>query len=395
MIIQDFSPFQFIEPVIYRGHKSKIIDIIILTPSCFISLDISGTVMLWEVRGNDTVHSQLYSKVYSPQKSREDFTCISEISHESFMSISAIKDSRTKTYVYMGLSIDEVWIYEFGDERNGSTISKPYLKKLRIIPHIPITHISRIYNFTLFNNNEYLLLINQRGELNVRYMDDESEVTFNSTNDIYNYGKLINIHKCYKTYSSAVFVIVFERNIIKIAFRPVQNKARILNFQHSEVNFNSTVFSDSLHINCSHFMEKRNCLILGTQNGFKILDIDKEFELYREHVSDSIISIDSLMLQENGRRRTELNDEFIISSCTEKSKEIIYVYKMTIPTMDNNTGMSYDGGLDSKQIVMVEGGNVEWFAGGKLYDIYLDESDNFTLYAVDSNKLVSFILFYF
>lgn len=386
MIIQDFSPFQFVEPVIYRGHKSEIINIIILTKQCFISLDKSGTVLTWEIRGNETQHNQLYSRIYSPQKSREDFACIQEFSNVNFISISTIV-SHSKTYAYIGLKTDEVWIYEFNNEISGGAtiISRPNLFKIRSIHNLPITHISRILNFTLFNNNEYLLLINQTGELNVRFMLDESEVDLNG-DDMYQPDKLINIHKCYNLNNAANFVVVLQNEIKKITFRPLQNKARILGFQHSKVNFNSTVFSDPVQINCSHLMEKRNCLILGTQNGFKILDIDKEYELYREHVSDSIKSIDSLML--DNRRNAEMQDEFIISSCTEKSKEIIYVYKMTIPSM-NTIGSSSHDNLDSTQIVM-EGGTVEWFAGGQLYDIFLDNSlDDFILYAVDCNRIVS------
>lgn len=302
-----------------------------------------------------------------------------EFQNPNFVNISAI-DSHSNKYVYIGLKTDEVWVYEFNNEIK----SKKKLKKIRSIHNLPITHISHILNFTLLNKNEYLLLMNETGKLNVRFMLDESEVNLNG-DYMYQTDKLINIHQCHNL--NANFVVVLQNNIIKISFRPLQNKARILGFQHSKVNFNSTVFSDPVQINCSHLMEKRNCLILGTQNGFKILDIDNEFELYREHVSDSINSIDSLML--NNCRNTEMYDEFIISSCTEKSKEIIYVYKMTIPSMYAVGSSSSHDNLDTKQIIM-EGGTVEWFAGGQLYDIFLDKFvDDFILYAVDSNRIVS------
>lgn len=384
IILKDLSSIYSVASTIFTGHESTIIDMVILDNHQFMSLDRNGIVKIWSVK-QTPIECQRKKKDGVSMRNvnvvEQQRYSVQEISFDDSRIISM---STMVEYNYNG-EVVRLICFALKNQTNWNEI--------RIYSHLPGDDEKplRIYHYSNFDVqmvqvkriipflDDYYLFMNDTGEVLIISKSDSGRVAL--TNPFPKYDQLlVNVHFYDRRPDIFKFLVVFAKQIIRCELRRTI-RSKVLEFNYEALLSNEVDLYDFGQINCTKITNDKKFLLLGTNQGCIFFDYKKNVEIFRIQVSEEITSFDTYHLNSSVY-------EYMIVSCTKKSHEICYLYGLsTACDMDNISELTL---CEKKKLETV------WLVGGKMCDVSYDEdTDEFTLYAVDCEQKVGlFLLIY-
>lgn len=388
ILLTDMSSQYTVEPTVYSGHRSTIVDIQVFLKEYFVSIDTFGVIKIWSLK-DTAVERRRQSR-----SDREDIRlgarqnlqaecfgatnatrgqCIQTIENTANQNLcfliknqAAASDLRMFVATANGRIVSHQWntITSMFDNRNTESFDSKMenIKQLFFVPRF------------------YMMALTSHGSNAFFSLKDHSQVPRTRKMDL-STAPPIGVHRLQtKVRNTAtvnhpnVLAIVYCNQIFHI------NITEIAGILSTELKPLVLSDEDQNFITCSAVTEDNYYLILGTKKGIIVFDPHSGREILRSSVSDNITCIDVCSLDDNYYK-------YIVISATKKGGPGIYVHGIVMENGCMQWASSKMGSpISESNLNGLKEGLSTWFSGGHLFDVAEDPVDgSFKLVAADSN----------
>lgn len=387
-----------VEPTLYTGHETTIVNLQVFLVNYFISLDASGLMKVWQYKETPVARRRRSNRESDDEdlRARQNInpecfgvqnatkgTCLQTIENRKkgdrnlcFLILTMTRDSDLRMFVATDSGFIATYQWNEDNERfeyrNSESFDTkfPHIKELFFVPKM------------------YLMALNSYGTNAFFNLKNHSQLPRSRKMDL-SIDTPIGIHRINPrrrntatVTQTSIFAIVYCNRIFKVTVSVIANimspEQCVFTLSDEDQNF----------ITCSTVTEDNEYLILGTKKGIIVYDVNNEHgrEILRSSISDNITCIDVCQLD-------DITDEFkyVIISATKKGGAAIYMHGIlfehnTMKWVSNRMGSPInENNLNGRESLN------GYLIGGKLFDVVEDPiSSTFKLLAGDSSYNVHY-----
>lgn len=380
----DMSSKYSVEPTVFLGHECAIADMRVFLGHYFVSLDVSGTLKVWSLKGTE-IQRRRVSQSRSEYGARQNILMgrgqnagqlLQSIELTGAKILSFVlnePNDASKLHMFLATDTGDIKYYHWNNERLLFEFWPSYSFEPNTLNACKLILIP-------FANATVMMVITRSGTSEFFNLRDHSKMARTARLEFPTVPP-INVHAQSQRVKNAATIsethlltVIFYDRIIEIDISVIgqilMTDVREIYRMTKEQNF----------INCSMMTDDGKYLTLGTRKGIVVFDPLKRQEVLRSSISDYITCIDVCSLDHNSDFR------YTLTSATRDSGSVMHLYGVrTIEDIlywsKNRASPLHVGDRNSSEA---------WFVGGRAFDVHpaRDDREQLIMVAADCRSNV-------